>query len=83
MQEWLSNLLGVSLGLFDFAVQALLEYLTDREALFQFEDPYPMLPATPGPGSVGVLVPVLVPILSPGVAVNEDELVVSASVGVL
>lgn len=83
VQEWLSNLLGVSLGLFDFAVQALLEYLGDRFPVFEFADPYPLLPATPGPGGSGPLVPVLVPVLSPSIAVNDDEMVISASVGVI
>lgn len=83
VQEWLSNLLGVSLGLFDFAVQMVLEYFASRYPVFEFPDPYPMMPATPGPNGAGVLVPVLIPILSPGVAVNDKEMVISASVGVL
>lgn len=82
VQEWLSNLLGVSLGLFDFAAQLVLEYLADKNSVFEFNDPYPTLPATTGPGGT-TLVPVLVPVLAPGVVVNNDELVISASLGVL
>lgn len=82
VQEWLSNLLGVSLGLFDFAAQMLLEYLGNKYPIFAFDDPYPALPATTGPGGTS-LVPVLVPILSPSIAVNDKEMVVSASLGVL
>jgi len=81
IQEWLSNILGVSLGLFDFAAQMVLEYLADKYPLFEFNDPYPTLPATTGPGGAA-LVPVLVPVLTPAVVVNTDELAVSASLGV-
>jgi hypothetical protein len=80
VQEWLSNLLGVSLGLFDFAVQAVLEYLASKNSVFDFEDPYPIMKAQGGPTP---LVPVLVPVVSPSIAVNDDELVVSTSLGVL
>lgn len=82
VEEWISNLLGVSLGLFDFAAQMVLEYLSDKYPVFEWNDPYPMLPATTGPNST-MLVPVLVPVLGPGIAVNDDELVISASLGVL
>ena len=82
IEEWLSNMLGVSFGLFDFIAHLVLEYLADKNPVFQFDDPYPMLPATVGPGGVG-LVPVLVPVLGPSVVVNDDELVLSASLGVL
>ena len=80
VQEWLSNLLGVSLGLFDFAVQAVLEYLASKNSVFDFEDPYPIMKAQGGPAP---LVPVLVPVVGPSIAVNDDELVVSTSLGVL
>lgn len=82
IEEWLSNLLGVSFGLFDFIAHMVLEYFTDRYSVFQFKDPFPMLPATAGPGGSS-LVPVLVPVLQPAVTVDDDELVISASVGVL
>ena len=60
----------------------VLEYLADKNPVFAFNDPYPTLPATAGPGGA-MLVPVLVPVLTPAVVVNNDELVVSASLGVL
>ncbi|HEX2764244.1 MAG TPA: hypothetical protein VHM92_10455 [Allosphingosinicella sp.] len=82
IQEWLSNLLGVSLGLFDFAVQMVLEFFADKFPIFEFDDPYPVLPASQGPGGSS-LVPVLVPVLAPGIVVNDDEMVISASVGIL
>jgi hypothetical protein len=80
IDEWLSNLLGVSLGLFDFAVQAVLEFFAARNSVFDFEDPYPVMKAQGGPSP---LVPVLVPVIGPSIAVNDDELVVSTSLGVL
>ncbi|HVQ08681.1 MAG TPA: hypothetical protein VMS43_09625 [Allosphingosinicella sp.] len=80
--EWLSNLLGVSLGLFDFAIHMVLEHFADKYPVFAFNDPYPILPATGGPGGT-TLVPVLMPVVSPAVTVTKDELVISASVGIL
>ncbi|QGY41477.1 hypothetical protein GM415_15580 [Pseudodesulfovibrio cashew] len=83
VQEWLSNMLGVSLGLFNFAVQMVLEYFADKYPIFEFDDPYPMLPTAPGPGGSGALVPVLMPVQSPDITVNDKEMVISASLGVI
>ena len=83
VQEWLSNLLGVSLGLFDFAAQMVLEYFAEKQPVFDFDDPFETLSTTAGPGGTGVLAPVLLPILEPAAAVTEDELIVSASLGIL
>lgn len=101
VQEWLSNLLGVSLGLFDFAAQMVLEYFAAKAPVFEFDDPYPSLPAQAGtpplvpvllPGTLKdvsfylgtpSLVPVLVPIVNPSIVVDDKELVISASLGVL
>jgi len=80
IDEWLSNLFGVSFGLFDFAAQLVLDYFAAQTPIFEFNDPYPMLPVQQPAGSPP-LVPVLIPVLSPGVTVSDTELVISASVG--
>lgn len=80
VQEWLSNLLGVSLGLFDLAAQLVLEYFASKNSIFEFEDPYPIMKAQAG---APPLVPVLAPILGPSIDINDDELIISASIGVL
>jgi len=82
IMDWLSNLLGVSLGLFNLAAQLVADYFANKYPIFAFNDPYPVLPATTGPGG-SALVPVLVPVRSPSVAVSTDEMVISASLGVL
>lgn len=83
IQEWLSNLLGVSLGLFDFIVQMVLEYFANKTPLFAFTDPYPLLPAEQGPTPSLPLVAVLMPVLTPSVSINDNELAISASFGSL
>ncbi len=80
IQEWLSNLLGVSLGLFDFVAQQVLEYFGAKYPVFAFDDAFPLLS---GQGGTTPLVPVLVPVTAPQVEVNDNELVISASLGVL
>lgn len=73
--EWLSNLLGTSLGLFDFIVEKVGEYLAKKFPVFSIEDPYKMLEGK------GTLIPVLVPIRNLAVNVNDIEVVVSADIG--
>lgn len=73
--EWLEDLLGTSLGLLDTIATVVLDYLAAGNPLFEFEDPYPVLPGTGG------LIPVKVPIADFTVSVNDDEMVVEANVG--
>lgn len=75
VDEWLSNLFGVSLGLFDFILTAVADYFASQFPIFQFEDPYEMLPGA------GVKIPVLVPIRNLNVTVNDVEMAVLADVG--
>jgi hypothetical protein len=75
IQEWLSNLLGVSLGLFNAIVTLVADYLANRYPFLQFEDPIQVLK------QVGGLIPVKVPIRDLDVLVTDDEMVVSANVG--
>jgi hypothetical protein len=74
--EWFSDLLGVSLGLFNAITTFVADYFAKDNPLYEFEDPYPILPAS------GVLIPVKIPIEGLAVQVNDDEMVLSADVGV-
>ncbi|MDP2659401.1 MAG: hypothetical protein Q8R28_01550 [Dehalococcoidia bacterium] len=74
--EWLSDLLGVSLGLFNTIVNAVADYFASQKPLYEFEDPFPILPASSG------LIPVKLPVRDLAVFVNTDEMVLEANVGV-
>jgi len=74
--EWLSDTLGRSLGLFNVIAEAVADFLL-AEPLIEVEDPYPVLEAEPSEP----LIPVKVPIEEFGVDVDDDELVVSGSIG--
>ncbi len=73
--EWLSDLLGVSLGLFNLITTAVLDYFAAQFPLAEFEDPFPILPASGG------LIPVKVPIEDFDVRVTDDEMIAEANVG--
>lgn len=75
IEEWLEDLLGIRLGLLDAIATAVLDYLAAGNPLLEFEDPYPVIESSGG------LIPVKVPIVDFAVHVNEDEMIVEASVG--
>lgn len=75
IDEWLSNLFGVSLGLFDFIVGAVADYFAKDFPIFRFEDPLEILPGT------GAKIPVLVPVKNLNVTVNDTEMAILADVG--
>jgi hypothetical protein len=75
IQEWISNLLGVSLGLFDFILQAVADYFASKNPVFSFEDPFPILQGS------GSLIPVLIPIRNLGVNVDDTEMVITTDIG--
>lgn len=74
--EWFSNLLGVSLGLFNTIVTAVADYFAKQNPIYELEDPYPILPASSG------LIPVKLPIKDLKVKVNTNEMILEANVGV-
>lgn len=77
IDEWLSNLLGISIGLFDFVLTVVADYFANRFPIFEFEDPFPILDyAGPIP-----LIPVKIPMRNVDVTVTDDEMIVSADVG--
>ena len=75
IQEWLSDLLGVSLGLLDFIGTLLVNHFAGNSALAKIEDPFQVAEAD------GSLVPIMIPIRDLALAVEDKELVVRASVG--
>jgi hypothetical protein len=73
--EWLSDLLGVSFGLLNLIATAVADYFANENPIYEFEDPFPILPAVAG------LIPVKIPIIDFTVQVDDDEMVVEANVG--
>lgn len=75
IDEWLSDLLGVSLGLFDLILTAVADYFAGQYPLLEIEDPFPIMPYQAG------LIPVKLPIESLTATFTEDELVITADIG--
>lgn len=76
--EWISDLLGVSLGLFNVIATFVADYFAAQTPLHELEDPYPILePVISVP-----LIPVKIPIRDLSVRVNDDEMLIEANVGV-
>jgi hypothetical protein len=75
VEEWLSNLLGVSLGLFNAILTAVADVFASTHPLVEFADPIQILPAA------GPLIPVLMPIEYLGVDVSDTELTLSVDIG--
>ena len=87
IQEWLENLLGVSLGLENIIGQALIEHFVTDEPLFEIEDPFPILDKAANPNNkegqppLPELVPVKLPIRDLTVSNNDVELIIEGNVG--
>lgn len=80
--EWLSDLLGVSLGLFNVIVNAIADYFAAKTPLYEFEDPFPIEFVDSLPFSPPVpLIPVKIPIRDLSVNINDVEMVLEANVG--
>lgn len=76
--DWLSNLLGVDLNLFDLVTTALARFLAQDTPLLQEEDPFPIMQAQVTPVA---LIPVKIPVRDLNVQINADEMVLQAKVG--
>lgn len=75
IDEWLSNLLGVSIGILDFALTIVADYFANRYPIFAVEDPYPILPAN------GILIAVKAPLVGVAASVTDTEMVLTADLG--
>jgi len=73
--DFLQNLLDNSFNLLADIETALADYFANQYPIYQFEDPYPVLPASGG------LIPVKIPIRSLTPTINSKEMVVTADVG--
>ena len=75
IEEWISDTLGVSLGLFDFLLTLVGDYLAEGRPLAEIPDPLTLVPADGG------LIPVLVPMEYLGVRVDDAEMVIEVDLG--
>jgi hypothetical protein len=75
IDEWLTDLLGVSFGLFDLILTLIADHFAADSPVLQIEDPVPVMPASGG------LIPVLIPVEFLGVEVTADELILGADIG--
>jgi hypothetical protein len=73
IDEWLSNLFGVSLGLFDFVAGAVADFFASKFPIFDFEEPFQIMNGS------GTLIPVLVPVRDVAVNVNDVEMVITSN----
>jgi len=78
--EWISDLLGVSLGLFNSIVNFVLDYFAAQNPIFEIEDPYPIEKAASVPTPPG-LIPIKIPIRDFTIGVDDKEMTVTANVG--
>jgi hypothetical protein len=83
VQEWISDLLNISFGLFDLILQLVADHFASKYPLQQIEDPFPILAAAPNPnpGSPPSIVPVKIPIQNLKVSNTDVEMVLEGSVG--
>ena len=75
LEDFLSNLLGNVFDILSPIITAIADYFASQNPIYEFEDPYPVLPGAPG------LIPVKIPIRDLTAVVNSDEMIVSADVG--
>jgi len=73
--DWLENLFNTVFPLVPLIETAIADYFASNNPIFQFDDPYPILDATP------TLIPVKIPIRNLTAVVNSKEMVVTADVG--
>lgn len=71
IDEWLSDLLGTSFGLFDFITNTVSDYFANKYPLYELENPYPILPGNPA---------VLAAITNFAVDINDTEIILTADV---
>jgi hypothetical protein len=73
--DWLENLFNTVFPLIPLIETAITDYFASQNSIYQFDDPYPILPAT------ATLIPVKIPIRNLMAVVNSKEMIVTADVG--
>lgn len=77
-EEWLMDLLDVSFGLHDSIMHAVGAYLGECLPLLRLEDPFEIMPEQEGDDAH---IAVLVPLEHVEVSANDDELILSITIG--
>jgi hypothetical protein len=75
IQDWLSDLFNHQFDLLGLLETAIAQYFAAKYPLYEWPDPYPILPAGAG------LIPVAIPIRNVACTVNSAEMVLQADVG--
>ncbi|MEP6503231.1 MAG: hypothetical protein ABJD97_07880 [Betaproteobacteria bacterium] len=75
IEDWLSDLIGNQFNLLALIETAIADYFANKYPIYEFEDPYPILPSSGG------LIPVKLPIRNLGASINSKEMIVLADVG--
>jgi hypothetical protein len=75
LADFIENLLDNSFNLLADLETAVADYFASQYPIYEFEDPYPVLPASGG------LIPVKIPIRNLTSTVNSKEMIVLADVG--
>lgn len=73
--DWVENLLNSIFDIVGLIETAVADYFASKYPIYEFEDPYPILPASGG------LIPVKIPIRDLKATVNSHEMIVTANVG--
>jgi hypothetical protein len=75
IEDWLSDLLGNTFDLLGLIETAVADYFANQYPIYEFKDPYPVLPASGG------LIRAAIPIRNLAAHVNSKEMSVLADVG--
>lgn len=75
INEWLSDLLGNKFDLLGAIETAVADYFASQNPIYEFDDPYPILPEAPG------LIPVKIPLRNLDAQINSKEMTVLANIG--
>lgn len=73
--DWLENLFNTVFPVVPLLETAIADYFASQNPIYQFDDPFPVMPATP------TLIPVKIPVRNVMAVVNSKEMVVTADVG--
>jgi hypothetical protein len=73
--DFFENLLNSLFDIVGLIETAVADYFASKYPVYEFEDPYPILPASGG------LIPVKIPIRDLAATVNSHEMIVTANVG--
>ncbi len=75
VSRWFSNLLGNEFHLLESIETAVADYFANRNPIYEFEDPYPILAGSGGP------IPVKIPMRDPALGMDSSGMMVGAHAG--